>query len=120
VYSNPQLTVTASDGYYYDGTQCWIVLNGVVNSTGSCGTTTTTTTTLPTAYFYTTSQFSCPDCNPTGEVFVRSSTELNIGTYYSISDGFTYRIDSAAFGPSYDIDLDGAISGASCFSLCIT
>jgi len=123
VYSNPQLSIPANDGYYYDGTKCWIVLNGIINSTGSCGTTTstTTTTTTPvTAYFYTATQYSCPDCDPIGGVTVRNSTELNISTYYSIADGYTYLINGSTFGPNYDVDLAGAISGPSCFALCIT
>lgn len=123
VYSDPALTIPADNGYYYDGTKCWIVLSGVVNSTGSCGTTTsttTTTTTSPTAYFYTATQYSCPDCDPVGGVTVRSSTALNNGTYYYIADGYTYLIVGSTSGPSYDVDLDGAISGASCFALCIT
>ena len=90
VYTDPELTVTASNGYYYDGTKCWIILNGVVNSTGSCGTTTTTTTTsttttttteVPTGY-YNATQYSCPDCDAVGSVIAYSSTNLNIGTYY--------------------------------------
>jgi hypothetical protein len=123
VYSNPQLTTPAEDGYYWDGTKCWIVLNGIINSTGSCGTTTsttTTTTTSPTAYFYTATQYSCPGCDEVGGVTVRSSTELTNGVQYSIADGYTYLIGGSTFGPSYNVDLTGAISGPSCFALCIT
>ena len=36
VYSDSNLTVTASDGAYYDGSDCWNVLNGSITSQGSC------------------------------------------------------------------------------------
>lgn len=124
VYTDPELTVTASNGYYYDGTKCWIVLNGTINTTGSCGTTTsttsTTTTTPPPTGFYNVTQYSCPDCDPVGSLIAYSSTTLNIGTYYSIVDGYTYLVNGTTSGPSYDVDLSSASSGASCFALCIT
>ena len=123
VYSNPQLTTPAEDGYYWNGTKCWIVLNGIINSTGSCGTTTSTTTTTTTAApttFYTATQNNCPDCDPVGSITVYSSTTLNIGTHYSIADGYSYLITGVTSGPSYSVDLTGAISGPSCFALCIT
>jgi len=123
VYSNPQLTTPAANGYYYDGTKCWIVLNGVVNSTGSCGTTTSTTTTTTTATptnFYTVTQYSCPSCDEVGSLVAYSSVTLNQGTYYSIVDGYTYLVTGVTSGPSYDVDLSSASSGASCFALCIT
>lgn len=123
VYSNPQLTTAAPDGYYWDGTKCWIVLSGVVNSTGSCGTTTSTTTTTTTATptdYYTVTQYSCPDCSPVGNLTAYSSVNLNVGTYYSIVDGYTYLVTGTTSGPSYAVDLSSASSGASCFALCIT
>ena len=124
VYSDSQLTIPAENGYYYDGTKCWIVLNGIINSTGSCGTTTsttsTTTTTPPPTGFYNVTQYSCPDCDPVGSLIAYSSTTLNIGTYYSIADGYTYLVNGTTSGPSYDVDLSSAFSGASCFALCIT
>jgi hypothetical protein len=36
VYTDINLTVTASDGTYYDGTSCWNVASGQIFSTGSC------------------------------------------------------------------------------------
>lgn len=123
VYSDPALTIPADNGYYYDGTKCWIVLNGVINSTGSCGTTTSTTTTTTTEVpttFYTVTQYSCPDCDPVGSLVAYSSNALNNGTYYSIVDGYTYLVTGTTSGPSYDVDLSSASSGASCFALCIT
>jgi hypothetical protein len=42
VYSNSNLTITASNGLYYDGTTCWQVTNGQITGTGTCVTTTTT------------------------------------------------------------------------------
>jgi hypothetical protein len=122
VYSNPQLTTPAEDGYYWDGTKCWIILNGIINSTGSCGTTTSTTTTTTTATptdFYTVTQYNCPDCDPVGLLVAYSPTTLNSGTYYSIADGNSYLVTGVTSGPSYDVDLTGAISGPSCFSLCV-
>jgi hypothetical protein len=125
-YGDPGFTTIAEPGYYYDGTRCWIVNDsGIIVVTGSCGgtttsTTTTTTTAFPTDYFYTAIQYSCPSCNEVGEVTVRSSTELDNDTHYSINLGSTYFITGPTFGPSYDVDLDGAISGPSCFALCIT
>lgn len=125
-YGDPGFTTIAEPGYYYDGTKCWIINDsGLIAATGSCGettttsTTTTTTTEIPTT-FYTATKYSCPDCSSVGGVTVYSSTPLNAGTYYSIVDGFTYLISGPTSGPSYDVDLTGASSGASCFSLCIT
>ena len=122
VYSNPQLTVAAPNGYYWDGTNCWIVLNGVVNSTGSCSTTsTTTTTTTVSGYFYTATQNSCPDCNSVGGVTVYSPTELTIGRHYGIGDGYSYYIITGYAGSGiYDVDLTGAVSSTSCFDICVT
>lgn len=123
VYSDPQLTTPAANGYYYDGTKCWIILSGVVNSTGSCGSTTSTTTTTTTATptnFYTITQYSCPSCDEVGSLVAYSSVTLNQGTYYSIVDGYTYLVTGVTSGPSYDVDLSSASSGASCFALCIT
>jgi hypothetical protein len=36
VYTDINLTVTASDGTYYDGTKCWNVASGQIYSSGSC------------------------------------------------------------------------------------
>ena len=36
VYTNANLTVTASDGTYYDGIKCWNVASGQIFSSGSC------------------------------------------------------------------------------------
>jgi len=36
LYTNSNLTITASDGAYYDGTNCWNVTSGQIFSTGSC------------------------------------------------------------------------------------
>jgi hypothetical protein len=36
VYTNANLTVTASSGTYYDGAKCWNVTSGQIFSSGSC------------------------------------------------------------------------------------
>jgi hypothetical protein len=36
VYNDVNLTVSASDGTYYDGTKCWNVASGQIFSSGSC------------------------------------------------------------------------------------
>jgi hypothetical protein len=119
VYSNPQLTTPASNGYYWDGTQCWIVLNGVIDSIGSCASTTTTTTTIAPGYYYIAVQQDCPSCNSLGSLVVYSPSALTIGRFYSIGDGYSYNIVSSTPGPSYSVDLTGAGSSTSCFNVCV-
>lgn len=36
LYTNVNLTIPASDGTYYDGTNCWNVVSGEIISQGSC------------------------------------------------------------------------------------
>jgi hypothetical protein len=121
VYSNPQLTTAAPNGYYWDGTQCWVVLNGVIDSIGSCTTTsTTTTTTTLSGFYYIAVQQDCPSCNSLGSLVVYSPSALTIGGFYGIGDGYSYNIVSSTPGPSYSVDLTGAASNTSCFNICVT
>lgn len=118
VFSDSYLTIPAKNGYYWDGTDCWIVLNGIVNSTGSC-TPTTTTTTMSPGYYYIAIQQECPSCNSLGSLTAYSPTALTIGRFYSIGDGYSYNIVSSIPGPGFDVDLTGAGSGTSCFNVCV-
>jgi hypothetical protein len=119
VFSDSYLTIPAKNGYYWDGTDCWIVLNGLVNSTGSCTPATTTTTTMFPGYYYIAIQQECPSCNTLGSLTVYSPTALTIGRFYSIGDGYSYNIVSSIPGPGYDVDLTGAGSGTTCFNVCV-
>lgn len=42
LYTDSLLLTPVSDGTYYDGTTCWIVVSGQINSSTACITTTTT------------------------------------------------------------------------------
>ena len=53
LYTDSLLLIPVSDGVYYDGTTCWVVVSGQIDSSTSCITTTTTLTPPPATYCYT-------------------------------------------------------------------
>jgi len=85
-------------------------------------TTSTTTSTTTGAYFYYTIRKydcnnSCAYVSP--DLVGRSSTALSTidGLYYKVGS-FTYQVQTEVFGPSYDVNLDGAPTNADCTTAC--
>jgi hypothetical protein len=95
LYTNSNLTVTASNGIYYDGVTCWVINNGAITSTTVCTTSTTTTTTtaaISTNHFRSTT----PQVNITNAC--AQTTPTNIFTSVAsdtMSNGIIFYTDSA-------------------------
>ena len=66
--------------------------------------TTTTTSTLP-VYYYNAYKYVCNTCTLYGDgtATVYSSTSLILGGYYTIGDGYTYRIRNAHTSGTVDL-----------------
>ena len=99
----------------------------VMSACMSCPTPTPTPTVTPTpsptptssGNFYNATRYNCP--GGTGGAtskIVYSPISLTPGRYYGIGDGYAYKINSGASGPSYDVDLTDACNAATGLGAC--
>lgn len=130
-----QYTFVSSTGTYTitDCVLCSSILPGypfadianftVTNCGSSCGTapipTPTPTPSMGGYNYYNMDIYSCFPCNDLGyQVVGRTTATLSINTWYTNGDGNAYYITNTNSGPSYDVDMTGAVSGPSCSYVC--
>lgn len=95
----------------------------VTNCGTSCGASpvpTPTPTPSPGSYnYYNMDFYSCFPCQDQGyQVVGRTLSTLLTNTWYTNGDGNAYYITGTNSGPSYDVNMTGAVSGPSCTYVC--